>query len=220
MRDLHHIPPGAPRGMFLMAPQRRKGTAMESRVKLAGHPLHQMLIAFPLGLLATAVVFDVIFVVTDNPNWTQAAFYMIGAGVITGLLAAVPGTVDWLEIPRATRAKRIGLIHGVGNVTVVTLFAVSWYLRRDTPTLPPTGAVVAGLLGAGLAVVTGWLGGELVDRLGVGVDDGAHLDAPSSLTSQSATSSSPSRRGSGWPGRERRHVPQPAYAGMDRRRHA
>ena len=77
----------------------------------------------------------------------------------------------------------------MGNVIVVGLFAVSWFLRQDDPALPPTGAVVAGLLGAGIAVVTGWLGGELVNRLGVGVDDGAHLDAPSSLTSQPATAS-------------------------------
>ena len=111
---------------------------MESRVKVAGHPLHQMLLVFPLGLLATAVVFDVIFLVTDNPTWTQAAFYMIGAGVITGVMAAVPGALDWWAIPRGTRAKRVGLIHGVGNVVVVVLFAFSWLLRRDNPTLPPT----------------------------------------------------------------------------------
>ena len=163
---------------------------MESRVKVAGHPLHQMLIVFPLGLLATAVVFDVIFLVTDNPTWTQAAYYMIGAGVVTGLLAAVPGALDWWGIPRGTRAKRVGLIHGLGNVVVVALFAISWLLRRDNPTLPPTEAVVAGLLGAGISVVTAWLGGELVDRLGVGVHDGAHLDAPSSLTSRTSSSSS------------------------------
>jgi uncharacterized membrane protein len=195
---------------------------MESRVKLAGHPLHPMLIVFPFGLLATAVVFDVIFLVSDNPIWTQAAFYMIGAGVVTGLVAAIPGTVDWIAIPRGTRAKRIGLIHGVGNVIVVLLFALSWYLRRDNPAAPPTDAVVAGLVGAGIAIVTGWLGGELVDRLGVGVDDGAHLDAPSSLTGMpaAATAGTGSRVGMshGWAGRERRHFPQPAYAGVERRR--
>ena len=195
---------------------------MESRVKLAGHPVHQMLIVFPLGLLATAVVFDVLFLVTNNSIWTQAAFYMIGAGVVTGLAAAVPGTVDWLAIPRGTRAKRIGLIHGVGNVILLALFALSWYVRRDNPAAPPTGAVVAGLLGAGLAVVTGWLGGELVGRLGVGVDDGAHLDAPSSLTGMPAAAGAGSEFGAGmshgWAGRERRHFPQPAYAGIDRRR--
>lgn len=195
---------------------------MESRVKLAGHPAHTMVIAFPLGLLATAVVFDVIFLVSDNPTWTQAAFYMIGAGVITGLVAAIPGTIDWLAIPRGTRAKRIGLIHGVGNVAVVLLFALSWFIRRENPAAPPTGAVVAGLLGAGIAIVTGWLGGELVNRLGVGVDDGAHLDAPSSLTGRpaAAATGAESRAGMshGWSGQERRHVSQAAYAGVERRR--
>ena len=195
---------------------------MESRVKLAGHPVHQMLIVFPLGLLATAVVFDVIFLVSDSPAWTMAAFFMIGAGVITGLAAAVPGSADWLAIPRGTRAKRIGLIHGVGNVIVLALFALSWYMRLDNPAAPPTEAVVAGLLGAGLAGVTGWLGGELVGRLGVGVDDGAHLDAPSSLTGLPAVAAAGSEfraeMSHGWAGRERRHFPQPAYAGVDRRR--
>src|SRR5690349_335153 len=98
---------------------------MESRVKVAGHPLHQMLIVFPLGLLSTAVVFDIIYLITDRPLWTQAAFYMIGAGVIMGLLAAVPGWVDWAAIPRSTRAKRVGLFHGGGNVIVLALFALS-----------------------------------------------------------------------------------------------
>jgi uncharacterized membrane protein len=194
---------------------------MESRVKLAGHPVHQMLIVFPLGLLATAVVFDVIFLVTDNPAWTMAAFYMIGVGVLTGLAAAVPGAIDWLAIPRGTRAKRIGLVHGAGNVVVVALFAISWYFRRDQPAAPPTEAVVAGLLGAGLSVVTGWLGGELVNRLGVGVDDGAHLDAPSSLTAMPAAAAAGAefRAGMshGYSGAERRHFPQPTYAGIDRR---
>jgi hypothetical protein len=110
----------------------------------------------------------------------------------------------------------------VGNVIVVALFALSWYMRWDNPAAPPTGAVVAGLIGAGLAVVTGWLGGELVGRLGVGVDEGAHLDAPSSLTRMPATAAAGSefRAGMshGWVGRERRHFPQPAYAGVDRRR--
>ena len=194
---------------------------MESRVKLAGHPVHQMLIVFPLGLLATAVVFDVIFLVTDNVLWTQAAYFMIGAGVVTGLAAAVPGALDWLAIPRGTRAKRIGLIHGVGNVLVVALFALSWYLRSGQPASPPTEAVVAGLLGAGLSVVTGWLGGELVDRLGVGVDPGAHLDAPSSLSAMPVAAARGGEFRAGmshaYAGDERRHFPQPAYAGIDRR---
>jgi uncharacterized membrane protein len=155
---------------------------MESRVKFAGHPVHPMLVVFPLGLLATAVIFDIIYLVSSNPQWTLVAYYMIGAGVVGGLAAAVFGWLDWVAIPGGTRAKRIGLWHGVGNVIVLALFILSWVLRRENPEVPPTGAIVAALTGVVLAAITAWLGGELVDRLGVGVDEGAHLDSPSSLS--------------------------------------
>jgi uncharacterized membrane protein len=191
---------------------------MESKVKFAGHPVHPMLIVFPLGLLATAVIFDIIYLVSGNTQWTLVAFYMIGAGTLGGLAAAAAGWLDWFAIPRGTRAKRIGLLHGVGNVIVLALFILSWVLRRDNPELPPTGAVVSGLLGFVLAAVTGWLGGELVDRLGVGVDDGAHLDAPSSLsTHRAGTGLGSSPKSKSYPGAERRVTPSTAYAGVDRR---
>jgi uncharacterized membrane protein len=159
---------------------------MESRAKLLGHPIHPMLVVFPLGLLSTAAIFDIIGLMTENAGFFQASFWMILAGVIGGLTAAVFGTADWLAIPRGTRARRIGLWHGLGNVVMVTLFAASWVLRRDTPMSPPQVAVVFSMLGLGLGGLTGWLGGELVDRLGVGVDEGANLDAPSSLSKRPA----------------------------------
>ena len=192
---------------------------MESRVKLAGHPVHPMLIVFPLGLLTTAVVFDIIYLVSGATHWTLASFYMIAAGVIGGLAAAVPGAVDWWAIPRGTRAKRIGLLHGVGNVIVLALFILSWLLRQPAPATPPTGAIVAGLVGVVLAAFTGWLGGELVNRLGVGVDAGAHLDAPSSLTSQPATADARGafRAAASDGGADRRTHHQSAYAGAERR---
>lgn len=155
---------------------------MESRAKLFGHPIHQMLIVFPLGLLATSIFFDVIAIAAEIPGLAQAAYYMIAAGIVSGLIAAVFGLIDFLGIPNGTRAKRIGLMHGGGNVLVVVLFAASWILRRGHPADPGTLAVVLSAAGAALGGLTGWLGGELVDRLGVGVDDGANLDAPSSLT--------------------------------------
>ena len=157
---------------------------MESRIKLAGHPVHPMLIVFPLGLLSTAVVFDIIYLVTSAVRWTEVAFYLIGAGLVGGIAAAMPGWVDWAAIPARTRAKRVGLVHGVGNVIVLGLFALSWLLRRSDPSQPPTGAIVAGVLGVVLISATAWLGGELVERLGVGVDDGANLDAPNSLSAR------------------------------------
>jgi uncharacterized membrane protein len=161
---------------------------MESRAKLFGHSIHQMLIVFPLGLLATAVGFDIVRIITDNAHWADISYWLIAIGVITGLIAAVFGLIDWTKIPRGTRARRIGVYHGLGNVVVVVLFAISWLLRSDVPTEPTTLAYVLSFIGVLLALVTGWLGGELVDRLGVGVDDGANVDAPSSLSGRPATS--------------------------------
>lgn len=154
---------------------------MESRAKLLGHPIHQMLIVFPLGLLAMAVVFDLLAIGLGNGYWSEIAYWMIAAGTVTGLVAAPFGFVDWLAIPSGTRAKRIGAVHGAGNVLVVLLFAGSWLLRGDAPRAPEALALALSFAGGALALFTGWLGGELVDRLSVGVDEGAHVDAPSSL---------------------------------------
>jgi len=157
---------------------------MESRAKLFGHPIHPMLIVFPLGLLGMAVIFDVLTLALGNGYWAEIAYWMIAAGVVTGLLAAPFGLIDWLAIPGGTRAKRIGLWHGAGNLLVVALFALSWWMRGDAPRTPDAAPLTLGFAGLALALVTGWLGGELVDRLAVGVDEGAHLDAPSSLTTR------------------------------------
>ena len=165
---------------------------MEARAKILGHPIHQMLIPFPFGLLATAVIFDILYLVWGNPTMATVSYWMIVAGIIGGLIAAPFGTIDWAAIPHGTRAKRVGMVHGLGNVVVLLVFAGSWWLRygatSDAPVYAPsTLALVRSFVGFALAGVTGWLGGELVDRLCVGVDDGAHLDAPNSLSGRPAS---------------------------------
>src|SRR5438067_9987124 len=74
---------------------------MESKAKLLGHPIHPMLIVFPLGLLATAVAFDIVALSTSDGSWFRISFWMIAAGIIGGLLSAVFGLVDWIAIPPA-----------------------------------------------------------------------------------------------------------------------
>src|ERR671921_1534115 len=125
---------------------------MESRAKIFGHPIHQMLIVFPLGLLATAVIFDLLAIGLGNGYWSEIAYWMIAAGVVTGLLAAPFGTIDWLAIPSGTRAKRIGAVHGIGNVVVVLLFAVSWLMRAEGPAAPGAVALALSFAGGGLAL--------------------------------------------------------------------
>lgn len=154
-----------------------------------------MLIVFPLGLLGTSVIFDLVYWFTGNQTFSTVGFWMIVAGVIGGLIASPWGTIDWLAIPQGTRAKRVGLIHGAGNFLVTLIFALAAFLRWGNHTSgyqPDTFTLALSLIGFSLSLATAWLGGELVDRLGVGVDDGAHLDAPSSLTHSKATEPTPS----------------------------
>lgn len=155
---------------------------MEAKAKFLGHPVHQMLVVFPLGLLATAVVFDVVYLVTELPVMAAVAYWMMAAGLVGALLAAPFGLIDWLAIAPGTRAKKIGKLHGLGNGVVSVLFLGSWLLRGANEGYEAN--AIAYLLSFGaalLALVTAWLGGELVSRLGVGVSDRAGLDAPSSL---------------------------------------
>ncbi|SOD90000.1 DUF2231 domain-containing protein [Spirosoma fluviale] len=160
---------------------------MESRAKVAGHPAHPILVVFPLGLLLTSVSFDIIFLFNDNSTMAVVAYWMITAGLLWGVIAAVPGLIDWMAIPAATRAKRIGLFHALGNVAVILLFGLSWWLRTDEPGhQPPTLALICSFAAFAVGGLSGWLGGELVDRLGVGVDPDAHLNAPSSLSGRPA----------------------------------
>lgn len=151
--------------------------------KLLGHAVHPMVVVFPLGLLGGAVVFDVLRLANGDPAFGVVAYWAIAAGLIGGLLAAVFGFWDWLTIPSGTRAKRVGTLHALSNVFALVFFAVSWMMRRPMPDyLPGGGALAASFVGLCIALVGGWLGGELMQRMGVGVDPDAHLDAPSSLS--------------------------------------
>jgi uncharacterized membrane protein len=146
-----------------------------------------MLIAFPLGLLSTAVIFDTVYLATGGPRWAVVSFWMLVSGLVGALIAAPPGVLDWLATPRGTRAKAIGSLHGGGNLVVIALFAVSLYLRWNNPGAPTGAALALSFGGIALALVTAWLGGELVTRLGVGVDPGANLNAPNSLSDRPAS---------------------------------
>lgn len=167
---------------------------MESKAKLFGHAIHPLLIVFPLGLLASAVVFDVVGLLSGGVSFAIVSYWMLVGGLIGGALAAPFGWVDWFAIPSKTRAKMVGLAHGLTMAITLVLFFVSWWLRA--PGSEPSSAALAfSFVGGVTALVGGWLGGELVERLGVGVDDGANLDAPSSLAASSARAGSPVHRG-------------------------
>ncbi|HEY0641183.1 MAG TPA: DUF2231 domain-containing protein [Pseudonocardiaceae bacterium] len=162
---------------------------VRSRVRVAGHAAHPMLIVFPLGLLGTAVVFDILHLLTDRGGFATTAAHLLAAGVLSGLLAAATGWADWLlAVPRGTRARQVGLLHGLANGAMLVLFAISWLLRFDTADWTPSWpAIVLAWAGVVLALASGWLGGELVERHGIGVEEDAHPDAEPSFRRGSTT---------------------------------
>jgi|SRR5437588_8741399 len=159
---------------------------MAGRINFLGHPVHPMLIVFPLGVLPAAVVCDVVFLVRGGAHWAHMAYWLIVGGILSGLVAAICGFADWLGLENGTRAKRLGLWHAGVMDTVLVLFAISWWLRRPAPDIPSTLAIGLGIAGVAIALIGGWLGGELVYRLSVGVDFDAHVDSPSSLSGRPA----------------------------------
>lgn len=121
-----------------------------------------------LGLFTTAVVLDIIYMTSGRGGFATAAGYVIGLGLVVGLVGAVGGLVAWTTIPRGTRAKRAGMWHSCGNVVVLLLFTTSWFIRLFHSWVPRPAALICGLAGLALAGFTGWLGGDLIERLRAG----------------------------------------------------
>jgi uncharacterized membrane protein len=138
---------------------------MKAKARIFGLPVHQILIVFPLGLLATSFFFDLAWLANGRAEIAVVAAWMIFAGVIGGAAAALFGLIDWMAIPRGTRARRVGAWHGGGNLIVALLFAASWLIRRDAPGHPEGLAIALSACGVLLTIMTGWLGSELADRM-------------------------------------------------------
>lgn len=145
---------------------------MRSRAHyLKGHPIHPILVPFPIAFLVGALVFDLIGVGLDRPGWYTAAKYLSGAGILTGLAAAVPGLVDYIwAVPPRSSGKRHARRHMLLNVTVIVLSALAFWVR-GAPGVPPDPPII-GLEAIAVALLTwsGWIGGTLVYRDQIGVD--------------------------------------------------
>lgn len=152
---------------------------MYSKVKIAGHPLHPMLIAFPVTFYATAALGFIAYALTGGFFWWRLGLWSNLAGVITALLAAIPGVIDWARgIPKGTEAKATGQKHMLLNVAALSCFALNLVVQRDrwpadileaglAP--PPGAAVLLSLLGFCFTVAAGALGYKLVQTHHVGV---------------------------------------------------
>jgi uncharacterized membrane protein len=140
-----------------------------STAAVASHPLHPALITFPIAFLVGALATDVAYWITRTAFWAEFSVWLIGAGVVMGVIAAILGLIDFLTVERA-RKHSAGWIHLIGNLVAMTIATISLLLRWGNPVahVLPTGLILSAITGAVLAV-TGWFGGELVFRHLVGV---------------------------------------------------
>jgi len=140
-----------------------------SKAAIAGHPIHPMLIPFPVALLSLVPVTDIVFAATESTFWSSVSYYLLWAGLISAGLAAIVGLVDFIGVPRV-RSVRAGWAHLLLNVAIVALSVVNLLLRwGDTiGQIEPSGIILS-LVATGLLLVSGWYGGELTYRHKVGV---------------------------------------------------
>ena len=141
---------------------------MRTPASIAGHPIHPMLVAIPIGLWIFSLVCDFVRILgSSDPAWAMIALYTMAGGVVGALLAALPGFIDLLSLP--PRPRKTAIAHMSINLTVVTLYVVNLWLRWSNPgdlQLP----FWLSLLAIGLLLISGWLGGKMVYELGVAVD--------------------------------------------------
>src|ERR1041385_8463396 len=147
---------------------------MASRASIGGHPIHPMLIPFPIGLLVFSLIADLIYLWRGNPVWENyIAFYTLLGGIIGAAAAAIPGLIDWATLTDRAVVK-VANWHARVNIIGLVIFIASFYLRTTSgaawfPSMPllPFIFSVVGIIGLSIA---GWLGGELVFRHGIAVD--------------------------------------------------
>ena len=141
---------------------------MHTPASIAKHPIHPMIVPIPIGLWLFSLVCDLIHRFGgSSPNWEVVAWYTMIGGIIGALIAAVPGFIDLLSLPWSV--KRIALAHMAINLTIVALYVINAYLRRNgvtDATIWLSGISIAAL------VVSGWLGGHMVYLRRVAVEEG------------------------------------------------
>ncbi len=138
---------------------------MTTRVTVAGHPIHAMLVTLPVGLWVFTLVSDIVYASTGDVHWEFTAYFCLGGGIVGALLAAVPGFIDLLGLHEGTE-RRTGITHMVINLLIVVLQVVNFWLRGRSDTGAQTPMLLSVVAVAAL-FVSGWLGGQLVHVLGV-----------------------------------------------------
>ena len=143
---------------------------MRSKASFKSHPIHPILVSFPIAFLIGTFVADLIAKFSENNSFWQTGFYLEIAGIATGLFAAIPGLIDYLfTVPPHSSAKKRGVKHALVNVSHLVLFFIAWLLRWNENS-DTTLILIIEAVGVILIFIAGYLGGTLVYRNQIGVD--------------------------------------------------
>lgn len=140
-----------------------------SRASIAGHPLHPVMIHFPVAALLGLVASDIGFLLSDDPFWLRASLWLAGVGAFGGWIASTAGIIDLVTVPRIRRLIT-GWSHAIVAVVMLSLASLNWLLRFNDPSAVLPWGLAISLITAGLIAVAGLLGGQLVYEHAVGVD--------------------------------------------------
>lgn len=156
------------RNVLIPRSAERQGT--KSRLTIAGHPVHPMLIPFPIGFLVLLAISDVVFVASRNPFWAELSLYLLMGGLATGALAAVIGLVDFISLAPVRRGAT-GWVHFLVNLGVIAVSFANLMVRFFEPigNVIPVGVVLS-VVAAGLLLVSGTAGNHLVYRRRIGIE--------------------------------------------------
>jgi uncharacterized membrane protein len=139
---------------------------MSSRVSIAGHPIHPMLVTLPIGLWVFSLVADIVFLSTGDDRWETTAYFTLGGGIVGAVLAAVPGLLDFLGL-HDPRERRVATMHLSLNLAIVAIQAVNFWLRSEAGPGGDGLPLLISVVAVAALVVSAWLGGQLVHVFGV-----------------------------------------------------
>jgi uncharacterized membrane protein len=146
-----------------------RGTGVTSSVSILGHPIHPIIVIFPIGALSFAAGTDFGYWLTNDVFWARASIWLLGVGLLSGLAAGIVGMWDFFHIPRV-RNRRAGWVHMLVNITALVLTTINFLLRWASLTgiILPIGLLLSSVVSI-LLLVSGWYGGELMFRHKVGI---------------------------------------------------
>jgi uncharacterized membrane protein/nitrite reductase/ring-hydroxylating ferredoxin subunit len=141
---------------------------MKSTANIKGHPIHPILVGFPIAFFTAALLFDAVAFFYKNDTFWLMGKYMVIAGIVSAIITAIPGIIDYFfTVPPKSSAKKRGAQHGILNTTMLILFVVAYFIRQKQISFSP---IIFEFIGFVTMIIAGWLGGTLVYRNQIGVD--------------------------------------------------